>query len=111
MMLRFHPSAKNLERWLAADAEGELDHDVDGHVATCDRCANRLEDLAQPVPELGAALSAMLQAPDDLVQRLGARMSNSMRNREDLQLFMELMGVPFDTVRTLLSDTDLDGMD
>lgn len=109
MKLRFHPSAKKLERWLAADSEVELDIDVDGHVATCDRCANRLEDLALPVPELGAALSATLQAPDDLVQRLGARMSNTMRNREDLQLFLELIGVPFDTVRTLLNDTDLDG--
>jgi len=106
MRQRFHPSAKKLERWLAADTGGDLDDEVDGHVVTCDRCANRLEDLAQPLPELGPALTATLQAPDDLVQRLGARMGNSMRNHEDLQLIMELMGVPFDTVRTLLNDED-----
>ena len=48
----FHPSARKLEAWLR---DGATD-DVDAHVEDCDRCANRLEELAAPVPELGPAL-------------------------------------------------------
>ena len=102
MRFRLHPSAKALQRWL--DAGNEADADVDEHVADCDRCANRLEELAQPLPALTDALSRSLQAPDDLVQRLGVRMNTTIRNREDLRLFFELMGVPFATVRSLMED-------
>lgn len=100
--LGLHPSNKRLLRWL----EGGVDADaaVDEHIATCDRCANRLEDLAQPIPELGSALTQSLQAPDDLVQRLGVRMNASIQNREDLSLFFELMGIPFATVRSLMEE-------
>lgn len=100
--LGFHPSNKRLLRWL--DGGAEADAAVDEHIATCDRCANRLEDLAQPIPELGVALTQSLQAPDDLVQRLGVRMNASIQNREDLSLFFELMGIPFATVRSLMEE-------
>ena len=98
----FHPSARKLQRWL--DEGGP--EDVDAHVATCARCANRLEDLAAPLPELSAALSQSLQAPEDLVQRLGARMTESMRSREDLQIILELMGIPLSTVRNLMTEEE-----
>ncbi|MEM7142947.1 MAG: hypothetical protein AAF548_18125 [Actinomycetota bacterium] len=98
----FHPSSRKLQRWLD---EGGPD-DVDAHVADCARCANRLEELAAPLPELSEALTRSMQAPDDLVARLGARMSESMRAREDLQLLLELMGVPLATVRSLMMEDD-----
>lgn len=105
MKFRLHPSARSLQQWLDADAG--VDDDVDSHVATCDRCATRLEELAAPLPALTDALNRSLQAPDDLVQRLGDRMNRSIRNREDLRLFFELMGVPFATVRSLMeNDTE-----
>ena len=97
-----HPSARKLRRWLEA---GEPD-DVDAHVSQCARCANRLEELATPLPELATALSQSLQAPDDLVRRLGERMTDSMRTREDLKILLELMGIPFGTVRNLMTEDD-----
>ena len=99
---RFHPSTKRLRRWL--DHGPDAEPAVEEHVLTCDRCANRLEELAHPLPGLGSALSRSLSTPDDLVARLGVRMNASIRNREDLALFFELMGVPFATVRTLMED-------
>ena len=98
----FHPSARKLQRWLE---EGGPD-DVDRHVAECARCANRLEELATPLPELTTALARSLAAPDDLVQRLGTRMTASMRNREDLAILLELLGVPIGTVRTLFTEDE-----
>ncbi len=97
-----HPSNRKLQRWLD-DGEPQ---DVDEHVAGCVRCANRLEELATPLPELSQALSRSMQAPDDLVQRLGVRMTESMRTREDLRLLLELMGVPLATVRSLMMEDD-----
>ncbi|MDH4171898.1 MAG: hypothetical protein OEW42_20135 [Acidimicrobiia bacterium] len=97
-----HPSKRKLQRWLEEGGPS----DVDGHVATCARCANRLEELAEPVPALSAALSASLQAPDDLVQRLGERMTQSMRNRADLAMFLELMGISWRTVQNLMTEDD-----
>ena len=38
------------------------------------------------------------------VARLGVRMNETVRNREDLSLLFELMGVPFATVRNLMED-------
>lgn len=97
-----HPSRRRLADWLDGDGTSA----VDEHVATCARCANRLEELAEPVPALTSALNQSLQAPDDLVARLGVRMSRSMRNREDLALFMELMGIPWRTVQNLMTEDD-----
>ena len=86
-----------------ADSSG-VDPVLDEHIATCERCATRLEELAQPLPALTDALSRSLRAPDDLVQRLGVRMNTTIRSRDDLRLFFELMGVPFATVRSLMED-------
>ncbi len=97
-----HPSSRKLRRWLD---EGGPD-EVDAHVAGCARCANRLEELAVPMPELSAALSQTLHPPDDLVRRLGVRMTETMRTREDLQILLDLMGIPFGTVRNLMTEED-----
>ncbi len=98
------PSDKRLLQWLE-QGDG-ADPELDAFLATSNRCATRLEELAQPSPDLGAALARSLSTPDDLVTRLGARMNETIRNREDLSLLFELMGVPFATVRNLMEDDE-----
>ena len=73
-----HPSRAALRRWL----QGEADEPTDAHIATCERCAARLETLAgesDPGGSIGtdalqgvgrasglrAALEAALKAPND----------------------------------------------
>lgn len=98
--MRFlHPSTRQLRHWLETPDEASS---IDDHVATCDRCAARMENLAAPLPDLATALSRSLEPPGDLVRRLGARMTTSMRNREDLQLLLDLLGVPWRTVQDLM---------
>lgn len=99
-MRLIHPTRRTLSRWLESDEVGP----ADDHISTCRRCANRLEDLAAPVPALGDALTRTLSPPDDLVERLGVRMTDSMRSREDLQIFLDLLGVPWRTVQYLLDE-------
>lgn len=101
-MTLLHPSARRLRHWLD---HGEP-HEVDRHVVDCARCANRLEEIATPLPEITTALSRTLQPPDDLVRRLGERMTRSMRNREDLAILLDLMGVPWHTVQYLMADVE-----
>ena len=103
-MIFVHPTKRALRRWLDGAEAGA----VDEHVSTCRRCAARLEDIAAPVPALGDAISQTLQPPDDLVERLGVRMTDSMRNREDLQIFLDLLGVPWRTVQNLMIEGEDD---
>jgi len=103
-MMFVHPTKRALRRWL----DGAETDSIDEHVSTCRRCAARLEDIAAPVPDLGDAISRSLQPPDDLVERLGARMTDSMRNREDLQIFLDLLGVPWRTVQNLMIEGEDD---
>ncbi|MDH3704866.1 MAG: hypothetical protein OES57_02300 [Acidimicrobiia bacterium] len=97
-----HPRDRKLREWLET---GEP-NSVDEHVVTCSRCATRLEEMEAPGPELGEALQVSMRAPDDLVQRLGVRMTESMRNRQDLRMFLELMGISWPTVRSLMTEDE-----
>lgn len=106
MRWRRHPSKRSLHRWLAVAVIAEADTVVDAHVARCSRCATRLEEFAEPAPALPDALSQSLQPPDDLVRRLGTRMNDTIRDRRDLALFFDLMGVSLATVRSLMEDDD-----
>ena len=99
-MKGIHPRKRTLRQWLESTDVGP----VDEHVSTCRRCANLLEDLAAPGPALGDAISETLRPPDDLAHRLGVRMTDSMRNREDLQIFLDLLGVPWRTVQNLTAE-------
>ena len=99
-----HPSKRALRRWLEADDLASIDE----HVATCDRCASRLEGLAAPTDDIGEALHRALEPPEDLVNRLGVRMTESMRNREDLRILLELLGIPWRTVQNLLTEGEDD---
>lgn len=91
-----HPSKKRLAAWLSAG-----DATLEAHIATCERCASRLEDISEPSQPLGEALSAMLAPPEDLYPRLRIGIAAKMSTREDLQLLAELMGLPFQAAKTL----------
>ena len=104
--MRFrHPSGKRLAHWL----EGELP-ELDDHIDTCERCANRLEQQANPGPGLSEALRRALAPPTDLAPRLTSGIANKMQTRQDLQTIADLMGLPIHTARALNADnTERDG--
>ena len=91
-----HPSKRRLLAWLESG-----DASLDDHLATCERCASRLEDLSQPETAIRDALREMLRPPEDLQPRLRAGIARKMQTREDLKLLFELMGIPWQTARVL----------
>ncbi|MEE9416805.1 MAG: hypothetical protein V3V01_16095 [Acidimicrobiales bacterium] len=98
--MKRHPSTKKLADWLETGGPPE----VESHVTTCDRCAESMDALAVPVPSMSRALTAVLQPPNEYRERLSERISESLRNRADLALFVDLMGVPLPTAKMLLGD-------
>ncbi len=96
-----HPTSRRLRQWLDG-----TDASIDRHVTTCRRCANRLEDLAPPVSDVRYALETVLAPPDQLVPRLEARLVDAISSRDDLKLLFELMGLPWETARTLFRPTE-----
>ena len=101
-MSLFHPRADRLRRWL----DGADDPTVDDHVATCDRCANRMDDMEPAGPALRDLLFQSLATPDDLGDRIRDRMQTSLQNRADLALALDLMGVSFQTIRSVLTEEE-----
>lgn len=99
-----HPSRRRLLAWL----EGG-DDAIDAHLAGCERCASRLEDLSQPANAIGDALRAMLAPPPDLQPRLRSGIARQMRNREDMRLLVELLGLPWQTARAMSAPSPEDG--
>ncbi|NNE73370.1 MAG: hypothetical protein HKN26_06890 [Acidimicrobiales bacterium] len=97
-----HPQNRRLAEWL----ETGLPADVDAHIMTCNRCAARIEDLAEPEPVLARALSAVLAPPTDLVPRLHHGIDGKLRNRADLQFLAGLLVLPADAARLLLTEDE-----
>lgn len=96
-MRRFgHPSRRRLEVWLEQGAP-----DLDDHIAGCDRCASRLEELGAPSGPLGDALRAVLEPPADLQPRLRSGIATKLQVREDLRLLAEMFSIPAQTLRAL----------
>lgn len=102
----WHPSGRRLAVWL-----DQGDPKLDEHLATCERCASRLEDLSRPVAPVGEALRTMLAPPPDLQPRLRTGIARKMQNREDLRLLVELMGLPWQTARAMVTPPPGDGDD
>lgn len=94
----FHPPRRRLLAWLEGD-EPELDD----HLATCARCADRLEAGAVPVGPVADALLAILAPPADLAPRLRAGIASRMQARADLAMLAQMMGVPAETL-ALMAD-------
>lgn len=108
----FHPSASRLREWLeTGEPVG-----VGEHVEHCDKCADRLEHLdhddplvlsLEPSAPLRQALTAALNPPEDLSERVLKSVSRRSRVDEELQLFAGLFSIGFETAR-LMIDTDVD---
>lgn len=105
-----HPNRQQLASWL----NGEHEH-LGEHIDTCAKCASRLDDLDSSLPtasatnnvyalteELRPALLAVLQPPEDLHERIAARIAQRLQNRDDASLFGSLLGIPVETGRIFL---------
>lgn len=101
MMLR-HPPRPRLDDWL----DGAGDPKLDAHLATCTKCAARLETLATPGPDLRAALSEALAPPADLVPRLHHGVRTRLERRQELGLLAQMLGLPLQTARVLMDDEE-----
>lgn len=96
-----HPSRRRLREWLEHG-----DDAIDPHLSTCERCATRIEDLSEPQRPMADALIAVLAPPADLQPRLRSGIATKMQTREDLQLLVELLGIPVHTLRALSPPDD-----
>ncbi len=94
-----HPSRKRLAAWLAGDRP-----ELDDHLGTCERCANRLEEMASVGPSIGDALRQALAPPAGLAPRLASGIAHKMQTRQDLQTVADLMGLPVHVARALSED-------
>lgn len=95
--MRFgHPSTRRLQSWL----NGE-DDSLDSHLATCERCAEKIESLADADSSLLQPLLTLLEPPDELPDRLRGSIDQRMRAREDLALISELFGLPIRAARVM----------
>lgn len=93
-----HPSVRRLQRWLDG-----LDDDLDRHLATCERCADRLEALESGDTTFKQPLLELLTPPDEVTERLRGGIDERMRSREDLTLITELFGLPIRAARVMTS--------
>lgn len=117
-----HPNRAALRRWL----QGEADEHTDAHVATCERCAVRLETLAEESdpggptgagelrgagrpPGLRAALEAALAAPSDLNVRLTTQVHELQQQARWQDVVVDAVGGGLDTLRLLMGDKEDDG--
>lgn len=99
-----HPNRKRLDAWLES---GEVDEGLEQHIESCDRCADELEQLAvgdvmATDAALDDALSALLEPPPGLEDRMRMRVASSLKNREDLALMMSVFSSGARTARLLI---------
>lgn len=109
-----HPSKQLLSSWL--DGEADLEEHDDEHINSCSRCASRLEKLSEihldnvvPMNEqFRPALMAVLQPPEDLHERISARIADRLQERDDATLFGSMLGVPVETTRIVTEPKIID---
>ena len=97
----WHPSTRKLALWL----DGEHDEKIDAHLATCERCAAKIEGLETSDVTLRDQLLQLLQPPEALDERLRRPIDNRLRSREDLSLISELFGLPIRAARVMSTST------
>jgi len=97
----WHPPARKLALWL----DGEDDARVDAHVASCERCATKIENIDASEVSLRDQLLHLLQPPSELDERLRRPIDTRMRGREDLSLISELFGLPIRAARVMSTST------
>lgn len=102
----FHPRDGKLHRWL----DGADDPPVIRHLATCERCADRLERFAdQHDQALRNALVATLAPPADLAGRLADQVDERQRQSSMRNVLLDAVGAGVDTLRLLIDEDPPDG--
>ena len=99
-----HPSKRALREWLE---HGE-DTSIDEHLATCQRCATELENLAEDGPSLGDALAMAFASPDDLTERLEQKVTARLDSRVMFGVVSDLFGAGLETSKLLLLEEPTD---
>ena len=111
-MMSRHPTQQQLTSWLAGDRV-EFDEHIDG----CEKCARRLDKLdsdnalgnVEPITaDLRPALLELLRPPEDLHERISARITERLQDRSDANLFGSLLGIPLEAGRVFLEPKDPD---
>lgn len=109
-----HPSRQRLLAWLDATDESS---GITEHVEHCDRCASRIEELAdQPDPpessmttSLGDALREAYEPPDGINDRVMEKIKQRQLADREMNVLLGLFAIPKDAVTLLLpSDTEED---
>jgi len=90
-----HPSIRKLQRWLDGHEDG-----LDKHLASCERCAERIEEL-ETGGSLEQPLLTLLSPPERLEERLRKPIDERLRARADLSLMSEIFGLPIRAVRVM----------
>jgi hypothetical protein len=105
-----HPSRKRLATWLdASDAVPA----VTEHLETCERCAGRLEELAETSPEddgldreIGEALREAYAAPEGIEDRVLRSIDARERADREMNLLLGLFSIAKDAAELMLPDDD-----
>lgn len=102
----FHPRDAKLHGWL----DGADDPAVIRHLATCERCADRLERFAdEHDTALRDALAASLAPPTDLAGRLTDQVDERRRQLSLRDVLLDAVGAGVDTLRLLIDEDPPDG--
>lgn len=106
--MRGHPNRQELSMWLDGSNAA-----LDDHIDTCEICATSLDELSEPAnADLKPALLTLLKPPDDLHERVSARIARRLQDRRDADLFGSMFGVPVEVSRLFFDDrSDEDGID
>lgn len=98
--MSLHPGDQDLMAWL------ESRHDGSDHIARCERCARRLEEITSLESRLVAAAHAVTNPPDGLVTRIDTRIQERMRSMDALATAGGLFSLSWRTIDTLWNDND-----
>lgn len=107
-MIRRHPSASALRSWLDADARSGP-HPLDNHLAVCERCANRLEQIdqddARPTGprSIAAMLAQLLEPSAGFTSRVESGVATRVNAQPVSGILTDLFAIGIDTPRLLLS--------
>lgn len=97
-----HPSKRALGAWLQDDGPS----DIDGHLATCDRCASHLEAISEPRSDgaIASSLHAVLQPPRGLPEKIESRVIERLDSRQVLGYMADLFGAGLETSKLFFLD-------
>ena len=103
-----HPSRKPLAGWLDASDAAPA---ITAHLETCERCADRLERLADQAmddhpldPAIGEALREAYAAPDGINDRVMRSIDARERADREMDLLLGMFAIAKDAAELMLPD-------